>query len=72
MFLPIIIKLSQTVLEFWPAEDFGSIRGHKYIMKKVRIVSLACDMPSALTLPLPNIMKIFQTIKKLWSAQEFG
>ena len=37
--LPIIIKLSQTVWELWPSEDFG-FRGHKYIMKKI-VVSLA-------------------------------
>ena len=47
MFLPIIIKLSQTVWELWPAEDFG-FRGHKYIMKKVRVVSLAYIMPTFL------------------------
>ena len=28
MFLPIIVELSQTVWELWPAEDFG-FRGNK-------------------------------------------
>ena len=48
-------------------KDFG-FRGHKYITKKVRGVSLARDMP----IGLPNITKIFQTLRKLWHIQEFG
>ena len=44
--LPIIIKLSQTVWELWPAEDFG-FRGNKY-MKKVRVVFLALNTPTIL------------------------
>ena len=36
--LPNIIKLSQTVWELWPAQDFG-FRGDNYIMKTVRVVS---------------------------------
>ena len=40
-------------------------------MRKVRVVSLACDIPAGTYLCLPNI-KIFQTIKKLWCAQELG
>ena len=55
MFLPIIIKLSQTVWELWPAEDFG-FRGHKNIMKKVRVVSLASDMPTGTYLCLYKIL----------------
>ena len=43
--LPNMIKLSQTVWEVWPAEDFG-FRGDNYIMKTVRIVSLASDTPT--------------------------
>ena len=43
--LPNIIKLSQTVWELWPAQDF-SFRGDNYIMKTVRVVSLACDTPT--------------------------
>ena len=38
-----MIKLSQTVWELWPAEDF-SFRGDNYIMKTVRVVSFARDM----------------------------
>ena len=67
MSLPNMIKLSQTVWELWPAQDFG-FRGDKYIMKEARIVSLAYDTSSGPYLCLPNIIKIFQTIKKLWSA----
>ena len=37
MSLPKIIKLSQTVWELWPAQDFD-IRGDKYIMEKVRVL----------------------------------
>ena len=37
MSLPKIIKLSQTVWELWPAQDFG-IMGDKYIMEKVRVL----------------------------------
>ena len=36
MSLSKIIKLSQTIWELWPAQDFG-IRGDKYIMEKVRV-----------------------------------
>ena len=43
--LPNMIKLSQTVWELWPAEDFG-FRGDNYIMKTVRVVFLAHDMPT--------------------------
>ena len=43
--LPNIIKFSQTVWELWPAQDF-CFREDKYIMKKVRVVSLACDTPT--------------------------
>ena len=54
MSLPKIIKLSQTVWELWPAQDFGII-GDKYIMEKVRVH----DMPTGPY--LPNINKVFQT-----------
>ena len=43
--LPNIIKLSQTVWELWPAQDFG-FRGDNYISKTVRVVSLARDTPT--------------------------
>ena len=47
MYLPNIIKLSQTVLELWPAQDFD-FRGDKYIIKKVRVVYLATYTPTVL------------------------
>ena len=40
-----MIILSQTVWELWPAEDFG-FREDNYIMKTVRVVSHACNMPT--------------------------
>ena len=40
-----IIILPQTVLELLPTQDFG-LRGDNYITKKVRAVSLACNMPT--------------------------
>ena len=53
MSLPKIIKLSQTVWELWPAQDFG-IRGDKYIMEKVRV--LLYDMPTGPYLCLYQIL----------------
>ena len=46
MSLPYFIKLSQIVWELWPAQDFF-FRGDNYIKKKVRVVSLAHDLPTA-------------------------
>ena len=66
-----IIKLSQTVWELWPAQDFR-FRRHKYITKKVRVVSLARDMTTVFIFASDNYYQIFQTTRKLWSAQEFG
>ena len=43
-FLTNIIKLSQTVWELWPAQDF-SLRGNNYITKKMRVVSHSHDTP---------------------------
>ena len=63
-----MIKLSQTVWELWPAQEFG-FRGNKYITKRVKVVSLVYDTTSDVS---TNYFKIFQTIKKLWSAEEFG
>ena len=42
---PNIIKLSQTVLEFWPAQDFG-FRGDKYIEQELSFlhVTLLLDL----------------------------
>ena len=43
--LPNIIKLSQTVWELLPAQDF-CFRGDNYITKTVRVVTLARDTPA--------------------------
>ena len=43
--LPNIIKLSQTVWELLPAQNFG-IRGNNYILKTVRVVNLARNIPT--------------------------
>ena len=64
-----VIKLSQIVLELWPAQDF-SIRGDKYIMEKVRVLLNTTCLYWSLSIPLLNINKIFQNIKKLWHTQE--
>ena len=34
------------VWELWPAQDLG-FRGDNYITKTVRVVCLACDMPTS-------------------------
>ena len=44
-FLPNMIKLSYSIWELWPAEDFD-LRLDNYIMKTVRLVSLAHDTPT--------------------------
>ena len=44
-FLTNIIKICLRVSKLWSTQDFG-LRGGKYIIKKVRVVSLACDMPT--------------------------
>ena len=75
MYLPNIIKLSQTVLELWPAQDFD-FRGDKYITKIVRVVSLAPYMPTGP--PLLDLIyvptkyyQIISTVLELWPAQDF-
>ena len=45
MFVPYIINLPQTVWVLWPVQDF-CFKGDNYITKKVRVVSLARDMPT--------------------------
>ena len=40
-----IIKICLRVSKLWSTQDFG-FRGGNYIIKKVRVVSLACDMPT--------------------------
>ena len=39
------LKLSQTVWKLWPAQGF-KFRRDNYITKKMRVVSLAWDMPT--------------------------
>ena len=51
------IKLSQTVWELWPAQDFG-FRGENYIMKTVRVVILARNIPTGL------LLHFYQTLSK--------
>ena len=70
--LPNIIKMSKGIkvmecTRFW-------LQGDNYIMKKkVRVVSLACDMPTGPPLhPYQIFIKLFQTVWELWPAQDFG
>ena len=44
-FLPNIIKICLRVSKLWSTQDFG-FRGGNYIIKKVRVVSLVCYMPT--------------------------
>ena len=55
--LPNIIKLSQTVWELWPAQDFG-FRGDNYITKTVRVVPLACNISTG------PLLHFYQTLSK--------
>ena len=58
LFIPTnIIKLSQTVLELRPAWDFG-FRGDNYIMKTVRVVTLARNIPTG------PLLHFHQTLSK--------
>ena len=67
--LPNIIKLSQTVWELWPAQDFG-FRGDNHIRKTVRVVSLARNTPTGTPLhSYQTLSKICLSVSKLWSAQ---
>ena len=71
-FLPNIIKICLRVSKLWSAKDFG-LRGGNYIIKNVRVVSIACDMPTwSSSSFLQNIIKICLRVSKLWSAQGFG
>ena len=45
-------------------------RRDNYIMKKVRVISLAPDMPTGPPLHLHQILS--QTVWELWPAQDFG
>ena len=48
-FLPNIIKVYLRVSKLWSTQDFG-FRGGTYVMKNVRVVSLACDTTTGLPL----------------------
>ena len=65
------IKLPQTVLELWPAQDLG-FRGDNSITKKVRVLSCMRHAYWPSTSSLPNIIKLSQTVWDLWPAQDFG
>ena len=54
---PNIIKLSQKAWELWPAQDFG-FRGDNYITKTVRVVILACNIPTG------PLLHFYQTLSK--------
>ena len=58
-FLQNIIKICLRVSKLRSAQDFG-FRGDNYIMKKkVRVVSLACDMPTGPPLNLYQILSYY-------------
>ena len=58
-----IIKLFQTIWELWPAQDF-SFRGDKYLLKKVKSVSLAQGTSSGPYLCLyPILSKYFKPLR---------
>ena len=57
MSLSHVFKLSHTVLELWPAEDF-CFRGDNHV-KKMRVVFLTRDTPIG-SLLHPNIIKLSQ------------
>ena len=64
-----MIKLPQTVWELWPAEDF-SFRGDNYILKSVRVVSLACDMPTGPALHSYQILSTYVSGYQSYGAQK--
>ena len=67
--LPNIIKLSQTVWELWPAQDFG-FRGDNYITKIVGVVSLARDAPSGPLLHSYQILSKYVQGYRSYGAQK--
>ena len=57
--LPNIIKICLRVSKLWSVQDFG-FRGDNYIKKKkVRVVSLAGDMPTGPPLHLYQILSYY-------------
>ena len=63
MSLPNIIKLSQTVCELLPVQDFG-FRVDNYLTKKVWFVSLARDMPTSLSTGSSKLRSKFQELRQ--------
>ena len=63
--LPNIIKLSQTIWELWPTQDFN-FRGDNYITKKVRVISLARELPSVLLFIPTKYYQNMSRVSKLW------
>ena len=64
--LTYIIKLSQTILEIWPAQDI-CFRGDNYIMKKVRVVSFTSNMSTGPPLHSYQILS-----KYVYGYQSYG
>ena len=62
MSLPNIIKLSQTLWELWPAQDF-SFRGDKYIRKKVNLSLLHSTISGPYLCLYPILSKYFKSLK---------
>ena len=59
LFLQNIIKICLRVSKLWSTQDFG-FRGDNYITKKkLRVVSLACDIPTGSLLHLNQIVSYY-------------
>ena len=69
MSLPSIIKLSQTVWQLWPAQDFG-FRGDKYIRQELSFLH-ATLLLGLIYVPISNIIKLSKKVWEFWPAQEF-
>ena len=52
-----MIKLSQTVWELWPAQDFG-FREDNFITKTVKVVTLTSNIPTG------SLLHFYQTLSK--------
>ena len=68
MSLPKIIKLSQTVWELWPAQDFR-IKGDKYIMEIARVLLNTTCLLVLIYASTNYIIETIQIIKKLLHTQ---
>ena len=55
-----IIKICLRVSKLWSAQDFGFRGGDNYMMKKkMRVVALACDMPTGPPLHFYQILSYY-------------